>query len=97
MGEGRKRPLGRVCPVLFVDALDVRPGDGQSANRHVHVVRAVTVDGIRDFLGIRAGDGGGGAAHRPHVFAKPKNRGLDDVLVLVRDGLKGLSEAVKTI
>lgn len=32
-----------------------------------------------------------------HVFTELKNRGLDDVLMLVCDGLKGLPEAVETI
>jgi putative transposase len=58
---------------------------------------AVTAEGHRDILGIWAGDGGEGAKYWLHVFTELKNRGLDDVLMLVCDGLKGLPEAVETV
>lgn len=97
MAEWQNRPLDRVHPVLLVDAINVKIRDGQVANRPVHVVMAVTVDGTRDILGIWAGDGGEGAKYWLHVFTEPKNRGLDDVLMLVCDGLKGLPEAVEAV
>ncbi len=52
---------------------------------------------IRRLRGIWAGDGGEGAKYWLHVFTELKNRGLDDVLMLVCDGLKGLPEAVETV
>ncbi|GGT45269.1 hypothetical protein GCM10010254_75260 [Streptomyces chromofuscus] len=58
---------------------------------------AVTVDGTRDILGIWAGDGGEGAKHWLQAFAELKNRGVEDVLMLVCDGLKGLPDAVETV
>ncbi|ANS62306.1 transposase mutator family protein [Streptomyces lincolnensis] len=97
MAEWQNRPLDRVYPVLFVDAVNVRIRDGKVANRPIYVVMAVTVDGTRDILGIWAGDGGEGAEYWLHVFTELKNRGLDDVLMLVCDGLKGLPEAVETV
>ena len=71
--------------------------DGQVANRPIYIVMAVTAEGTRDILGIWAGDGGEGAKYWLHVFTELKNRGLDDVLMLVCDGLKGLPEAVETV
>ncbi|GAA2986627.1 hypothetical protein GCM10020227_64250 [Streptomyces flavovirens] len=71
--------------------------DGQVANRPVYVVMAVTAEGHRDILGIWAGDGGEGAKYWLSVFTDLKNGGVDDVLVLVCDGLKGLPEAVETV
>ncbi|MEU1536420.1 IS256 family transposase, partial [Streptomyces fagopyri] len=97
MAEWRNRPLDRVYPVLFVDAINVKIRDGKVANRPIYVVMAVTVDGTRDILGIWAGDGGEGAKYWLHVFTELKNRGLDDVLMLVCDGLKGLPEAVEAV
>ncbi|MFG2358335.1 IS256 family transposase [Streptomyces sp. NPDC048521] len=97
MAEWQNRPLDRVYPVLFVDAINVKIRGGQVANRPIYVVMAVTVDGTRDILGIWAGDGGEGAKYWLHVFTELKNRGLDDVLMLVCDGLKGLPEAVETV
>ncbi|MBW8707591.1 hypothetical protein MBT84_48940 [Streptomyces sp. MBT84] len=79
----------------IVDRTKIR--DGQVANRPIYVVMAVTAEGTRDILGIWAGDGGEGAKYWLHVFTELKNRGLDDVLMLVCDGLKGLPEAVETV
>lgn len=53
---------------------------------------AVTAEGHRDILGIWAGDGGEGAKFWLSVFTDLKNRGIDDVLMLGCDGLKGLTE-----
>jgi len=47
------------------------------------------MNGLRDALGIRAGDGGEGTKYWLHVFTGRKNRGLDDVPVLDCDVLKG--------
>ncbi|GAA2618287.1 hypothetical protein GCM10009863_35360 [Streptomyces axinellae] len=53
---------------------------------------AVTTEGRREILGLWADDGGEGAEHRPHLLTEIKNRGLNNVLMLVCDGLKGLPE-----
>lgn len=41
--------------------------------------------------------GGEGAKHWLHILTEIKNRGVNDVLMLVCDGLKGLPEAVETV
>jgi transposase-like protein len=97
MAEWQNRPLDRVYPVLFVDAINVKIRDGHVANRPIYLVMAVTVEGHRDILGIWAGDGGEGAKHWPAVLTELKNRGVDDVLMLVCDGLKGLPQAVEAV
>ncbi|MBG6226462.1 transposase-like protein [Arthrobacter sp. CAN_A2] len=56
----------------------------------------VTVNGEREILGIWAGDGAEGARFWLQVFSELKNRGVDDVLIAVCDGLKGLPEAINT-
>jgi putative transposase len=86
-----------VYPVLFVDAINVRIREGKVVNRPVYVVVAVTVEGTRDILGIWVGDGGEGAEYWLQVFTELKNRGLDGVLMLVCDGLRGLPDAVGTV
>jgi putative transposase len=97
MAEWANRPLDPVYPVLFVDAINVKIRDGKVANRPIYVVMAVTVEGTRDILGIWAGDGGEGAKFWLQIFTELKNRGLDDCLMLVCDGLKGLPDAVETV
>jgi hypothetical protein len=58
---------------------------------------AVTVDGERDILGLRAGDGGEGSKFWLHVLTEIKNRGVGDALMVVCDGLKGLPQAIETV
>ena len=96
MAEWRDRPLDRVYPVLFIDAIMVKVRDGQVTNRPVYVVIGVTVNGERDILGLWAGDGGEGAKFWLSVFTEIKNRGVEDVCIAVCDGLKGLPDAVTT-
>ena len=96
MTEWRNRPLDRVYPVLFIDALVVKIRDGQVVNRPVYVVIGVTVNGERDVLGLWAGDGNEGAKFWLAVLTEIKNRGVDDVCIVVCDGLKGLPESITT-
>ncbi len=96
MTEWRHRPLDRVYPVLFVDAIVVKVRDGQVVNRPVYVVIGVTVNGERDILGLWAGDGSEGAKFWLAVLTEIKNRGVDDVCLVVCDGLKGLPESITT-
>ena len=67
MTKWLNRPLEKVYPVIFIDAMVVKVRDGQVANKPVYVV---TVDGERNILGLWAGDGGEGAKFWLGVFAR---------------------------
>lgn len=94
MAEWQNRPLDSVYPVLFLDAIHVKIRDGKVANRPIYVALAVTVDGTRDILGLWAGDGGEGAKFWLQILTELRNRGAEDVCMLVCDGLKGLPDAI---
>lgn len=94
MAEWQGRPLDVVYPVVFIDAIHVKVRDGQVANRPIYIALAVTAEGNRDILGLWAGDGGEGAKYWQQVLTEIKNRGVQDVLMLVCDGLKQLPDAV---
>jgi putative transposase len=94
MTAWQNRPLDRVYPVIFVDAIVVKIREGQVANRPIYVAIGVTVDGERDILGLWAGEGGEGAKYWAHVLTEIKNRGVADVCIVVCDGLTGLPDAV---
>jgi putative transposase len=96
MGEWQNRPLDKVYPVIFVDAIVVKVRDGQVTNRPVYVAIGVTVNGERDILGLWAGDGSEGAKFWLGVLTEIKNRGVQDVCIVVCDGLKGLPESITT-
>jgi putative transposase len=91
LSEWSSRPLDPLYPVLFVDVIVVKVRDTP-----FYVVMGVTTNGEREILGIWAGDGGEGARFWLQVFSELKNRGVQDVLIAVCDGLKGLPEAITT-
>jgi len=95
MSEWLNRPLDRVYPVVFIDAIVVKVRDGQVTNRRFDAAIGVTIDGKRDILGIWAGTGGEGAKFWLQVLTDIKNRGTEDVCMVVCDGLKGLPDAIE--
>nr|WP_241032499.1 IS256 family transposase [Rhodococcus pseudokoreensis] len=97
MTDWQNRPLDRVYPVIFIDAIHVKVRDGQVTNRPMYVAIGVTVNGERDILGVWAGDGGEGAKFWLSVLTEIKNRGVADVCIVVCDGLKGLPDAINTV
>ncbi|SFV24946.1 Transposase (or an inactivated derivative) [Micrococcus terreus] len=96
LAEWSARPLDPLYPVIFVDAIVVKVRDGQVRNTPFYVVMGVTTNGEREIPGIWAGDGAEGARFWLQVFSELKNRGVEDVLIAVCDGLKGLPEAITT-
>nr|WP_246224117.1 IS256 family transposase [Pseudarthrobacter psychrotolerans] len=99
MSAWQSRPLDPVYPVIFIDAINVKIRDGQVANRPIYVALAVTCEGTRDILGLWAGEHGDGegAKYWLRVLSEIKNRGTQDCLIVVCDGLKGLPEAIATV
>jgi putative transposase len=99
MAEWQNRPLDPVYPVIFIDCIHVKIREGQVANRPIYVALAVTVDGTRDILGLWAGEHGDGegAKYWLRVLTEIKNRGTQDVCIVVCDGLKGLPDAVAQV
>jgi transposase-like protein len=94
MTEWLARPLDRVYPVIFIDAIVVKVRDTQVANRAFHCAIGVTVDGKRDILGIWASPGAEGAKFWLGVLTELRNRGVTDSCIVVCDGLKGLPDAI---
>jgi transposase-like protein len=99
MAEWQNRPLDSVYPVVFIDCVNVKIREGNVANRPIYVALGVTVDGTRDILGLWAGEHGNGegAKYWLRVLSEIKNRGTQDVCIVVCDGLKGLPEAIETV
>jgi len=61
MTEWVNRPLEGVYAAIFIDAIVVKIGDGQVANRPIYAAIGVTLSGQKDVLGLWAGTGGEGA------------------------------------
>ena len=96
MEAWQSRPLDSIYPVLFVDGIRIKIRDGTVTNRVVYVVMGINMDGERDILGLWVGPTGGESAKFwLGVFTELKNRGIEDVLLLCCDGLKGLPDSAR--
>jgi putative transposase len=89
------RPLERMYPVVFFDALRVKIRDeGVVGSKAVYVALAILPDGTRDILGLWI-EQTEGAKFWLKVFTDLKTRGCEDILIAVTDGLKGMPEALE--
>jgi len=90
----QNRPLDAVYPVVFFDALRVKiRDDGLVRNKAVYVVLALTAEGEKEILGLWI-EQTEGAKFWLKVMNDLKNRGVQDILIAVVDGLKGFPEAI---
>ena len=92
--QWQNRPLERMYPIIFFDALRVKIRDeGTVKNRAVHLALGVTADGTRDVLGLWI-EQNEGAKFWLRVLNELRNRGVEDILIAVVDGLKGFPAAI---
>jgi len=92
--EWQARPLNSVYPVIFLDAIVCKVRhEGSVRNRAAHLAVGVDADGKKEVLGIWV-ETTEGAKFWLRVMNELKARGVDDVLIVVCDGLVGLPAAV---
>ena len=93
----QSRPLEPVYPLVFFDALRVKIRDeGLVRNKAVHIALGVRHDGGKEILGLWL-EQNEGAKFWLRVMNELKNRGVDDLLLAVVDGLKGFPEAITAV
>ena len=91
------RPLEPMYPVVFFDALRVKiKEDAVVRNKAIYLALGVLPDGRRDILGLWI-EGTEGAKFWMKVFNDLKTRGVNDILIAVTDGLKGMPEALGAV
>jgi len=91
------RPLEPMYPVVFFDALRVKiREDAVVRNKAVYLALGVQSDGTRDILGLWI-ENTEGAKFWMKVFNDLKTRGVNDILIAVTDGLKGMQEALGAV
>ena len=94
--EWRSRALDAVYPVVIFDALRVKIRDKDSRivkNKAVYLALGITGDGQREVLGLWIAENEG-AKFWLSVMTELRNRGVQDILIAVVDGLKGFPEAI---
>jgi len=88
------RPLEAVYPLVFLDALRVKIRDESLVrNKAIHIAIGVRADGTKEVLGLWI-EQNEGAKFWLRVLNELKNRGVEDILLAVVDGLKGFPEAI---
>jgi transposase-like protein len=97
VAEWQNRPLEPMYPLVFFDALQVKIRDeGLVRNKAVYVALGVTPEGTKDILGLWI-ETSEGAKFWLRVMNELKNRGVEDILIAVVDGLKGFPEAIAAV
>jgi transposase-like protein len=97
MQEWQNRPLEGVYAVVLFDALRVRIRDeGTVKNKAVYLALGTRVDGTKEVLGIWI-EQNEGAKFWLKVMNELRNRGMEDMLIAVVDGLKGFGDAIRTV
>ena len=84
-------------PLVFFDALRVKIRDeGLVRNKAIHVALGVRADGTKEILGswIEQNEG---ARFWQRVMNELRNRGVEDILIAVVDGLQGFPEAILAV
>jgi len=95
MTTWQNRPLEEFYPILYLDAIRVKIRDGhQVKNKAAHIAVGVTIEGIKQVLGIWVAETEG-AKFWSQVCTQLANRGVKDVLIACCDGLTGFPEAIE--
>ena len=95
--EWQNRPLEALYPLVFLDALRVKVRDeGTVRNKAVYVALGVRHDGTKEVLGLWI-EQTEGAKFWLRVMNELRDRGVQDILIAVVDGLKGFPEAIAAV
>ena len=93
----QNRPLDPLYPVVYLDAIRIKSrSEGQVTNKAVYLAIGITVDGIKEVLGMWIAKTEG-AKFWLSVFTELKNRGMQDMFIASVDGLKGFPDAIEAV
>jgi putative transposase len=95
--QWQRRPLEAMYPIVYFDALRLKIRDGGTVrNKAVYLALAIDAQGNKHVLGMWIEESEG-AKFWLRVFNELRNRGLEDVLIAVVDGLRGFPEAIQAV
>jgi len=95
--EWQNRPLDKIYPILYLDALRVRGReDGKSCMKSVYIALGVNFDGKKEVLGLWIAENEG-SKFWMGILTELKNRGVQDIYIACMDGLTGFPEAVRAV
>ena len=92
--EWQERPLAPIWPVVYIDALVIKVRDsGHVQKKSLYVVLGLNTEGHKEVLGLWMADTEG-ARFWLQVLTDLRSRGVEDILIVCCDGLKGLPESI---
>lgn len=95
--EWQSRPLSSCYPVMYLDGMHFKVRDGgKIASKVAYIAMGVNQYGMKEVIGIWISETES-AKFWLGVLNDIKTRGVDDILVVCVDGLKGFPEAIKAI
>ena len=95
--EWYSRTLDSLYPVVFLDAVHFKVREeGRIVTKAAYVALGINSEGYKDILWIWIGENEG-AKFWLKVCSELKNRGVQDILVVCIDGLKGFPDAIHTV
>jgi len=95
--QWQRRPLDAMYPIVYFDALRLKIRDeGIVRNKAVYLGLGIRADGRKEVLGLWI-EQSEGAKFWLKTFNELKNRGLEDILIVVVDGLRGFPEAIEAV
>lgn len=93
----QSRPLDRVYPVVFLDAIHFKVRkENRIVNKAAYSVLGINMTGQKEVLGIWIGENES-ASFWLGVCNDLKHRGVEDILIACKDNLSGFSEAINTV
>jgi len=96
IADWRSRPLESVYPIVFLDAMFFKAREeGAVKTKALYNIMGIDREGKKDVLGFYTCESEG-ASFWLGVLNDLKARGVQDILIVCIDGLKGFAEAVAT-
>lgn len=95
--EWQNRPLHKKYIVVYMDAIHYKVREeGRIISKAVYIAIGVRTNGQKEVLGMWIGHKEG-AHYWAGVLSEIRNRGVEDILIICVDGLKGMPEAIHSI
>jgi transposase-like protein len=96
ISEWRSRPLDKMYPIIFLDAMFFKSREeGRVGTKVMYNIMGINIEGRKEILGFYFCESEG-SSFWLSVLNDLKARGINDILIACIDGLKGFPEAINT-
>lgn len=95
--EWQNRPLEKVYPFVFLDAMHYRVRENNIVvKKAVYIALGYNTEGYKEILGMWVGENES-SKYWLLVLNQLKERGLEDILIVSTDNLSGFSQAIESV